>query len=131
MAHISERVPASLKRSPSLASAKEKLPKDTVRDVTDDVEVAHGSEEKQSPIGLYPKLRPYILSALALLILGWWISATVLKATRHRWYALPLASKLLIRWKQDRTNHLCLGFYSVSVPSSTPVFTSTFIICLA
>jgi CNT family concentrative nucleoside transporter len=92
MAHISERVPASLKRSLSLdsAKAKEKLPEDTAitaRDLTDDVEVAHGSEEKQS-LGLYPKLRPYILTALALLILGWWISATVLKATRHRWYAL-------------------------------------------
>ena len=102
MAHISERVPASLKRTPSLDSAKEKLPKDTARDVTDDVEVAHGSEEKQSlrQVGLYPKLRPYILTALALLILGWWISATTLKATRHRWYALyvpPLESKLLMR----------------------------------
>jgi concentrative nucleoside transporter, CNT family len=100
MAHISEKVPASLKRSPSLDSAKEKLPNDTTRDITD-VEVAHvgASEEKQS-LGLYPKSRPYILSALALLILGWWISATVLKATRHRWYALyvpPLASKLLMR----------------------------------
>jgi CNT family concentrative nucleoside transporter len=88
MAHI---VPASLKRSPSLDSAKERLPKDTAitaRDlVTDDVEVAHGLEEKQSLL-LYPKLRPYILTALALLILGWWISATVLEATRHRWYAL-------------------------------------------
>ena len=101
MAHISEKAPASLKRSPSLDSAKEKLSKDTVdtaiatRDVTDDVEVAHGSEEKQSP-GLYPILRPYILSALALLILGWWISATVLEATRHRWYALyvPLLAYL-------------------------------------
>ena len=90
MAHMSERVPASLKRSPSLNSAKEKLPKDTAitaRDLTDDVEVAHGSEEIQS-LGLHPKLRPYILTALALLILGWWISATVLEATRHRWYAL-------------------------------------------
>ncbi|KAJ6497866.1 Na+ dependent nucleoside transporter C-terminus-domain-containing protein [Mycena sanguinolenta] len=31
------------------------------------------------------KLRPFILGGLALLILGWWISATILKATRHRW----------------------------------------------
>ena len=29
--------------------------------------------------------RPLVLTALALLILGWWISATVLKATRGRW----------------------------------------------
>jgi concentrative nucleoside transporter, CNT family len=98
MAHI---VPASLKRSPSLDSAKERLPKDTAitaRDLTDDVEVAHGSEEKQSLL-LYPKLRPYILTALALLILGWWISATVLKATRDRWYALYFHS--------SRPSYLC------------------------
>jgi CNT family concentrative nucleoside transporter len=70
---------ASLKRPSSRLSSestgKEKIP------ATDDVEIA---QEKQS-LGLYPKLRPYILTALALLILGWWISATVLKATRHRW----------------------------------------------
>lgn len=33
----------------------------------------------------YSRFRPYILTGLALLILGWWISATVLKTTRHRW----------------------------------------------
>ncbi|KAI0070269.1 H+/nucleoside cotransporter [Panus rudis PR-1116 ss-1] len=33
----------------------------------------------------YVKFRPVILGLLAALILGWWISATVLKATRHRW----------------------------------------------
>lgn len=33
----------------------------------------------------YERLRPYILVAMALVILGWWISATVLPATRHRW----------------------------------------------
>ena len=57
------------------------------RELTDDVEVAHGSEEKRSSGFKYSTLRRryYILSALALLVLGWWISATVLKATRHRW----------------------------------------------
>ncbi|KAF8626833.1 hypothetical protein AX15_004664 [Amanita polypyramis BW_CC] len=34
---------------------------------------------------LYAKYRPLILGGLAAAILGWWISATVLKATRHRW----------------------------------------------
>jgi CNT family concentrative nucleoside transporter len=34
---------------------------------------------------LYRKFRPLILSGVALVILGWWISATILKATRHRW----------------------------------------------
>ena len=103
MAHISERLPASQKRPPSLDSAKEKLPKDIARDVTDDLQVARGLEEQGEEnlsLGLYPKLRPYILAALALSILGWWISATVLQATRHRWYVLyvpPLASKSLTR----------------------------------
>ncbi|KAL4073852.1 Na+ dependent nucleoside transporter C-terminus-domain-containing protein [Scleroderma yunnanense] len=31
------------------------------------------------------KIRTVLLFGLAVLILGWWISATVLKATRHRW----------------------------------------------
>jgi hypothetical protein len=31
------------------------------------------------------KYKPFILGALALLILGWWVSSTVLPATRHRW----------------------------------------------
>jgi len=34
----------------------------------------------------YTKYRPFVLGALALLILGWWISATALPATRPRWY---------------------------------------------
>ena len=33
----------------------------------------------------YAKSRSFILAALAALILGWWISSTVLKVTRHRW----------------------------------------------
>ena len=38
----------------------------------------------------YRRFRPFILCGLALLILGWWISATVLPATRPRWYVTPL-----------------------------------------
>jgi CNT family concentrative nucleoside transporter len=33
----------------------------------------------------YCRFRPFILTGVALVILGWWISAIVLKATRHRW----------------------------------------------
>lgn len=33
----------------------------------------------------WSKYRRYILTVLALVIFGWWVSATVLKATRHRW----------------------------------------------
>lgn len=35
---------------------------------------------------LFTKYEPFILGITAAVILGWWISATVLKATRHRWY---------------------------------------------
>ncbi|KLO15888.1 H+/nucleoside cotransporter [Schizopora paradoxa] len=34
---------------------------------------------------IYQKLRPFLLAGLAALILGWWISSTILEATRHRW----------------------------------------------
>lgn len=44
--------------------------------------------EKRRKHERYMKFRPYILGAVALVILGWWISSTVLKATRHRWWAL-------------------------------------------
>ncbi|CAE6502027.1 unnamed protein product [Rhizoctonia solani] len=44
------------------------------------------AERKRQRRGeIYNKYRPFILAAVALVILGWWISATVLKATRHRW----------------------------------------------
>ncbi|KAJ3569600.1 hypothetical protein NP233_g4945 [Leucocoprinus birnbaumii] len=38
----------------------------------------------------YNRFRPYILSLLAAVILGWWISATILPATRHRWIVQTL-----------------------------------------
>lgn len=37
------------------------------------------------PPTFYTKWRPLILGALALVILGWWISATIMHTTRHRW----------------------------------------------
>jgi len=40
--------------------------------------------------GRYSKLRPFILPALAIVILGWWISATLLRETRHRWIVQTL-----------------------------------------
>lgn len=81
--NLRDRAPASLKHSTSLdsASGKEKLASNAPKH---DVEVAHDSDEEQSP-ELYSKIRPYILTAFALLILGWWISSTILKTTRHRW----------------------------------------------
>jgi concentrative nucleoside transporter, CNT family len=42
-------------------------------------------ENKGHSPTLYRRFRPLILGGFALLILAWWISATILKATRHRW----------------------------------------------
>jgi hypothetical protein len=55
------------------------------------------TEEKSGASIFYAKSRPYILGGFAAAILGWWISATVLPATRHRWYAfiLPFSSHFL------------------------------------
>jgi hypothetical protein len=44
------------------------------------------ADREQRRHELYLRFRPYILAGVALVILGWWISATILKATRHRWY---------------------------------------------
>jgi len=46
--------------------------------------------DKEKKHRVYLRFRPFILCGLALLILGWWISATVLPATRHRWCVTPL-----------------------------------------
>ncbi|CAE6454818.1 unnamed protein product [Rhizoctonia solani] len=51
--------------------------------------IAHDDDEaelkRERRNALYQRYRPFILAAVALVILGWWISATVLEATRHRW----------------------------------------------
>lgn len=53
------------------------------------------SEEHVSSGSLfYQRFRPYILAGVAAVIIGWWISATVLKTTRHRWCAFSSFSLL-------------------------------------
>ncbi|TDL19391.1 hypothetical protein BD410DRAFT_876591 [Rickenella mellea] len=54
----------------------------TARTLHDDEEIAEDSVENSD---FYTRVRPYILTGVVLVILGWWISATVLNATRHRW----------------------------------------------
>ncbi|KAF8197985.1 H+/nucleoside cotransporter [Pholiota molesta] len=78
---------SALKKShtPSINSSKEKPE-------VEDAEVAiKGDEEDGSqPSVIYAKMRPYLLTGLALVILGWWISATIMHATRHRWIVQTL-----------------------------------------
>lgn len=57
-----------------------------------DVEMAkdlkEDSPDEEKKTSIYQKLRPFILVATALVILGWWISAMIL--TRYRWIVQTL-----------------------------------------
>ena len=46
---------------------------------------AHIEQDPAKKAAFGYKYRQFLVIALALLIFGWWISATILKATRHRW----------------------------------------------
>lgn len=63
-----------------------------------DVEMAKDEDEADDASvarhAWYPKYRPFILAAVALVILGWWISSMML--TRYRWY-VELALSCLLR----------------------------------
>lgn len=52
----------------------------------DEIEVEEARSRRQH---FYKRYRPVILGLVAAVILGWWISSTILTATRHRWYLLP------------------------------------------
>ncbi|KAI0093471.1 Na+ dependent nucleoside transporter C-terminus-domain-containing protein [Irpex rosettiformis] len=91
-----EAVPRPLVRKTSKVSSSSGDPEKNVVDHDVEVarEVAHDEEDiaegDARKHAFYKKLRPVIHISLALLILGWWISATVLKATRHRWIVQTL-----------------------------------------
>ncbi|KZV69356.1 H+/nucleoside cotransporter [Peniophora sp. CONT] len=86
-----EKQPSTHAAPSAPAPVDEKAPK-----VTDDVVSSNGTdtekgalvEEEERPgfFGRHQRLvRPFVLFALAATILGWWISSTILPATRHRW----------------------------------------------
>ena len=58
----------------------------TVLAAREEAEIEAAKERKHRT---YLRIRPFILCGLALLILGWWISATILPATRPRWCVPP------------------------------------------
>ena len=81
MASPQDEKPAAIQRSSSRSSVrKEKIDDDPEAQKLQVVD-SQDNDEKASQ----SKYRPFILATLALLILGWWISATVLRVTRHRW----------------------------------------------
>ena len=92
--HIAEATSA-LQRKQSRSSGADSIAKgDPTPDPTN-VQVAdpekaqpHGlpqDNEESTLTKLTRKYRVVVLGALSALILGWWISSTVLEATRHRW----------------------------------------------
>ncbi|KAI4294221.1 Na+ dependent nucleoside transporter C-terminus-domain-containing protein [Schizophyllum commune] len=77
-------------RKPSLSASSYSNEKQQVDpEVVIAKELAKDSEEveaaRERRRAVYTRLRPFILVGLIVLIGGWWISATVLPATRHRW----------------------------------------------
>ncbi|KZT29046.1 hypothetical protein NEOLEDRAFT_1154111 [Neolentinus lepideus HHB14362 ss-1] len=80
-----ETVERRKSRDTHSSSDKEKQPVDS--QVVSEREV---DEEESWTSFTYARYRPVILTLLAGVILGWWISATVLQATRHRWIVQTL-----------------------------------------
>jgi concentrative nucleoside transporter, CNT family len=70
-------------RGSSTSLAKERPIADAA--ALDAKEEADIEANRKKQASIWRKIRPFFLTALILLILGWWISATVLPATRHRW----------------------------------------------
>jgi len=93
MAHVEHQIresqsssaEKSLSERTMVSSVKEKRSSSEPSAVTVVMEPERQSEEERKESRFYAKYRPFILTALALVILGWWISSIVLKATRHRW----------------------------------------------
>ncbi|KAJ3788618.1 Na+ dependent nucleoside transporter C-terminus-domain-containing protein [Lentinula aff. detonsa] len=75
------------KTSQSSASIEKLAAKDMG---TTHVPQSEEDDEVSSSTLFYQRYRTFILIAVAAVIIGWWISATVLKATRHRWIVQTL-----------------------------------------
>lgn len=85
-----QTVVRSTSRTSSTSLSKEKVPDpetQVAKDVSSDsAYLADDADDRPSFLdSAYRKHRPFFLAALALVILGWWVSSIVLKATRHRW----------------------------------------------
>ena len=81
----------SIQAAPSApAEVDEKAPHvtDDVVSSSNDTDIEKGPAEEEEHSGFLGRhqrfVRPFVLFALAATILGWWISSTILPATRHR-----------------------------------------------
>lgn len=72
-------------------------------------------ESQARRAAFYKRFRPFILAGVAAVILGWWISSTILKATRHRWHVIPclFAGQTADVSLQDRPVSVCLVLHRV------------------
>jgi CNT family concentrative nucleoside transporter len=68
--------------------SQEKVPADTEKGVVPPTYNHNADDLAESQArrrAFWAYYKPFVLAGIAALILGWWISATILKATRHRW----------------------------------------------
>lgn len=82
--------PAVVRRKASRSTESFSNEKQRNQEVDAEAVLAHDEEEVEGARTqrqiFYRRYRPFILGGIAAVILGWWISATILEATRHRWY---------------------------------------------
>ena len=76
-------------RTISGSYSQDKGPGDAEKGAVDppvyDHHVDEDDTESQTRRAFWAQYQPFILAIVAAIILGWWISSTILKATRHRW----------------------------------------------
>ena len=105
-AAVSDNQAIQRKLSTSSSSDVEKVGVECAREN----DKGEGAEER--PVD--KKLRALFYIGLAALVLGWWISSTVLKATRGRWQVCRFQdSRAYSKNLQGCTNDLCLVLLDV------------------
>jgi len=73
----------------------------------------------------YAKYRPFILGALAAVILGWWISSLVVTATRKRWIVQTVWAWFFILYVAYRHRMQSLSLTAVCIVSSSSASSPT------
>ena len=120
-----------MERKPSRSSRSDSIEKVDPTNVGAEVQVSdpekattsalhdEDDEDVSTLTKLYRRGRPFVLVALAALILGWWVSSTVLKATRHRWCARSSAFFSIVTRDSRAPPVTPLGSSRLSGPGSS------------